>query len=159
MANLDSVAKIEAAHLQGRTTAERIGDGVTRVAGSGWCALAHVVLFGGWILVNLRLVPGVPAFDPYPFPALTMAVSLEAIFLTLFVLISQNRMTRQADRRALLDLQVNMLAEQESTATLRLLRRIGERLGVQERSAEEAQLEAKTDVERIADELDRTLPG
>ena len=73
---------------------------------------------------------GVKAFDPYPFGLLTMVVSLEAIFLTIMVLISQNRMTMQADRRAHLDLQVNLLAEQEATAMVRMLERITLHLGL-----------------------------
>jgi uncharacterized membrane protein len=160
VANLNSVAKIETDQLLARTTAERLGDTVARVAGSGGCAIAHALIFGGWLLVNLGFVPILPPFDPYPFAALTMAVSLEAIFLTLFVLISQNRMMRQADRRTHLDLQVNLLAEQESTATLRLLHRISDHLGMSpEPTGDEAQLEGQTDVERLAAELDRRLPG
>ncbi|HET6367061.1 MAG TPA: DUF1003 domain-containing protein, partial [Pseudomonadales bacterium] len=104
-------------------------------------------------------VPGVEPFDPYPFNFLTMIVSLEAIFITLAVLNNQNRMTRQADKRAHLDLQVNLLAEQESTATLRLLQRVAEKLGV---SAEEvhqvAALTQETDVAELLTELDGTLP-
>ena len=69
-------------------------------------------------------------FDPYPFSLLTMIVSLEAIFLSIWILISQNQMTRQADRREHLDLQINLLAEQESTATLRAVHGIAHHLGV-----------------------------
>jgi uncharacterized membrane protein len=159
-ANLSTVAKLEAEHLLARSLGERLGDTIGRLAGSGWFALGHVAWFGGWLAVNTAAVPGVPAFDPYPFPLLTLAVSLEAIFLSIFVLVSQNRMTRQADRRAHLDLQVNLLAEQEATATLRALHRISEHLGIPALpSAEEAKLEARTDIERIATEIDRTLPG
>jgi uncharacterized membrane protein len=75
----------------------------------------HIVWFTVWISLNLGRIDGIHAFDPYPFTFLTMVVSLEAIFLSIFVLISQNRMAHQADRRAHLDLQINLLAEQENT--------------------------------------------
>src|SRR4030095_8447065 len=109
---------------------------------------------GGWL-------GGIEPFDPYPFNLLTMIVSLEAIFITIGVLISQNRMARQADRRAHLDLQINLLAEQESTAPLRLLARIAERLGIEPEHAvtkEQAQLEAETDIKQLVTELDKKLP-
>src|SRR5262245_45669196 len=78
-----------------------------------------------------------PAFDPYPFTFLTMVVSLEAIFLSIFVLISQNRMAHQADRRAHLDLQINLLAEQENTMMLRMLEQLCERQGIKTESLKE----------------------
>ena len=90
-----------------------------------------------------------------------MIVSLEAIFITIGVLISQNRMARQADRRAHLDLQINLLAEQESTATLRLLGHIAERLGIPTERAvktEQASLEAETDIRSLVTELDQRIP-
>ena len=69
-------------------------------------------------------------FDPFPFSFLTMVVSLEAIFLAIFVLISQNRMARLADHRAHLDLQINLRAEQEITTTLKLVQEIRAHLGI-----------------------------
>jgi len=65
-----------------------------------------VIIVAGWIAANLNLIPGVRAFDPFPFGILALFVSSESVFLTIFVLISQNRMSRQAERRAHLDLQV-----------------------------------------------------
>jgi uncharacterized membrane protein len=90
------------------------------MAGTGWFAGLHVVWFAGWIAWNTWLVASWRPVDPFPFSFLTLVVSLEAIFLTLFVLISQNNLTRQSERRAHLDLQVNLLAEQESTKTVAL---------------------------------------
>ena len=80
--------------------------------------------------MNLGGLPGIEPFDPFPFSLLTTIVSLEAIFLTLFVLISQNRMSREADKRAELDLQVNLLAEKEATMILRMLQEISGHLGL-----------------------------
>jgi len=98
------------------------------------------------------------AFDPYPFPFLTFVVSLEAIFLSIAVLISENRAMRLADRRANLDLQVNLLAEQESTATLQLVREIPECLGSRTADRKAADLAAETKVEEVLDHLERHLP-
>src|SRR5205085_12261068 len=86
----------------------------------------HIVWFGTWVLVNMGHVRGIRPFDPFPFTLLTTLVSLEAIFLTLFVLASQNRLTQEADRRAHLDLQVNLLSEQEMTVVLRMLKELCE---------------------------------
>lgn len=160
--NIEKVADLEAEHLKRRTMPERIGDHLVALAGTGGFALLHVGWFAAWIVVNLGWVPRIPAFDPYPFNLLTMVVSLEAIFITIGVLITQNRMTRQADRRAHLDLQINLLAEQESTATLRVLTRIAERLGIEPEAAAQteraASLEAETDVKELVSELDEKLP-
>jgi uncharacterized membrane protein len=89
------------------------------------------VIFGGWIVANLGWLPGVPAFDP-SFVTLAMVASVEAIFLSTFVLISQNRMMRAADRRADLDLHINLLAEHELTKIGELLARIADRLDVRD---------------------------
>ena len=98
--------------------------------------------------------------DPFPFIFLTLVVSLEAIFLTLFVLISQNNLTRLSERRAHLDLQVNLLAEQESTKTVALLRRIAQKLDVPLLAdSDERELAAPTDIREVVSTLDSVLPG
>ena len=102
---------------------------------------------------------GIEPFDPYPFSLLTTIVSLEAIFLTLFVLISQNRMSREADRRAALDLEVNILAERESTMTLRILHDISHHLGLKgEASKDLAELLKETRLEELSTRLEKALP-
>jgi uncharacterized membrane protein len=87
----------------------------------------HIVWFGFWIIFND--IPSV-AFDPFPYTFLTLVVSLEAIFLSTFILISQNHDTQLSERRNHLDLQINMLAEQENTKMLELLQKIAEKVGV-----------------------------
>lgn len=100
---------------------------------------------------------GVAPFDPFPFPFLTFVVSLEAI-LALFVLASQNRLTQQAERRAHIDLQVTLLAEQESTLTLVLVQDIARRLGIELPAAcNDHALAADTDVRSLASEVDARL--
>ena len=159
--NVEKIADLELEQLNRRSLSERIGDRLVSLAGTGAFAGVHAAWFAVWIVINLGVVRGVPVFDPYPFSLLTMVVSLEAIFITIGVLISQNRMARQADRRAHLDLQINLLAEQESKATLRLLSRIAERLGIEPEQAvkkEQATLEAETDIKSLVTELDKKLP-
>ena len=128
-ANIRSIADLEMEALHRRSVADRVWDTLGSIAGGSWFVAAfHVIWFAAWIAVNRGYVRGIKPFDPYPFNLLTMIVSLEAIFVTIAVLNSQNRMTRLADRRTHLDLQINMLAEAESTATLRLLRQIAKHL-------------------------------
>ena len=157
--NIRTIAQLEAQELERRSRMERIGDRLLPLLGSWSFALMHAVWFAAWICVNLGVVPGVPSFDPYPFNFLTMTVSLEAIFVTIAVLNSQNRMARQSDRRAQLDLQINLLAEQESTATLELLQRIAERLGEPVGNPSPAELAEQTNVEDLVEKLDEKLPS
>jgi uncharacterized membrane protein len=101
------------------------------------------------------LIPGISPFDPFPYSFLTLVVSLEAIFLALLVLKSQNRMTKEADKRAHIDLQINMLAEQEGTKILNMIQRIGKHLGLEEEIDEAMQqLSQETDVNQVAKTLD-----
>ena len=96
--------------------------------------------------------------DPFPFSFLTLVVSLEAIFLSIFVLVSQNNLTRQSERRAHLDLQINLLAEQESTRTVALLERIAAHLHVPvPADPSERELAAPTDIRDVVSLLDRAL--
>jgi uncharacterized membrane protein len=106
--------------------------------------------------VNAGAIRGIRPFDPFPFPFLTMTVSLEAIFLALFVLASQNRLTRQADKRSHLDLQVDLLAEREMTAVLQLLQDIAQHLDVQTSVTPDQlrDLMKKTDLRRLTNRLE-----
>src|SRR5579871_4011345 len=115
--NVHAIAELERQAIHQRTGIERITDRVTSFAGHPGFIVGHAVWFATWIWVNR----GSNAIDPYPYSLLNVIVSLEAIFLTSFVLMTQNRMNRHADRRAHLDLQVNLLAEQELTAILQMV--------------------------------------
>jgi uncharacterized membrane protein len=110
-----------------RSGQERIADTVTRFTGSLRFVYIHLIAFGLWILINLGWLPVVPKFDP-SFVVLAMVASVEAIFLSTFVLISQNRMAALADKRADLDLQISLLAEHEITRLISLVTAIAERL-------------------------------
>jgi uncharacterized membrane protein len=158
--NVETVMQLEAEALQRRSFAQHFADRVTAAAGSAPLLVLHVLWFGGWFVVNAGLVPGVNPFDEFPYRLLTLLVSLEAIFLTLLVLMSQNRMMREADKRAHLDLQLNMLAEQEATMSLRMLRRICEHLGIESDDGEAIEkLERVTNVDQLARTLERKLPS
>lgn len=158
--NVRAIAELEQESLHRRTAAERVSDFFVRLMGSFFFVVLHLIFFGVWFTWNLGLAPGVEPFDPFPFGILTLIVSAEGVFLALFILISQNRMTRQADRRAHLDLQVSMLSEQEMTMMLRMQQRLCEHLGVEVESVrEEAQrLMRRTDVQDLVSELEEKLP-
>jgi uncharacterized membrane protein len=159
--NVRAIKTWEQSALHSRSRAERVSEWITSTAGRGPVLFAHLVWFGGWAAVNVGAVPGVRPFDPFPFPLLTTMVSLEAIFLALFVLSSQNRLATQADKRAHLDLQIDLLAEREMTVVLQLLQDIAEKLGVT-RTAGSPQIEElaqKTDVHELTSKLDDELPA
>jgi uncharacterized membrane protein len=128
----DNIAELTArqrAEAQSAPWTDRIADRITAFTGSMLFVALHLVVFGLWIAINLGAVPVVPRFDP-SFVVLAMVASVEAIFLSTFVLISQNRMASAADRRADLDLHVNLLAEHELTKLAELVERIAARLDV-----------------------------
>ena len=97
--------------IRDSTATERVSDVITKLVGNRGFLLAQLIVIFGWTLVNLHVIPGLKAFDPFPFGVLALVVSSEGVFLTIFVLISQGRMARQSERRSHLDLQVGMLSE------------------------------------------------
>jgi uncharacterized membrane protein len=158
--NVRAIAQLEQAAIQDRSPADRLSDAITYVAGSAGFVAGHAVGFTVWIAINLGAVPGVAPFDPFPFSFLTLVVSLEAIFLAIFVLMSQNRMSRLADKRAHLDLQIDLLAERENTLMLHMLRGLCEKQGVclDAFGADVQDLLEDTDVTALATDLDEKLP-
>ena len=119
--------ELEEAAMARRTGADRIAAAIARFCGSITFVWLHVVLFACWIGYNT--LPWFHAFDPFPFIFLTLIVSLEAIFLSTFILISQNYDMRVSERRNQLDLQINLLAEQENTKMLQILEHIAKKVG------------------------------
>jgi uncharacterized membrane protein len=154
--NVEAIKSWDRALLLKRSWAQRISDRITMAAASGTSMALHALWFAGWILVNTDLVPGVHSFDPFPFQLLTMTVSLEAIFLALFVLASQNRLGKQADLRANLDLQIDLLVEREMTAVLQLLKDIAAHLDVDTSVTTDrlSDLIKKTDLNQLVEEVD-----
>ena len=117
---------------------ERLASAITRFSGSKRFVYVHLLLYGGWIAANLGLLSGVRPWDP-TFVVLAMIASVEVIFLSTFILITQNRMASAADRRAELDLQVSLLAEAEITKLVQLVSEMAARMEVPVAEQEEIQ--------------------
>jgi uncharacterized membrane protein len=138
-----------------RRASDRVAERISRFAGSMTFVWVHVVAYAAWAAPNLGLVPGVPKFDP-TFATLAAVASLEAIFLSTFILVTQNRMASAADRRADLDLQISLLAEHEVTRLIRLTAAIAARMGIPEARADDiADLEKDVRPEAVLDRLER----
>ena len=142
--NIHALAGRRKQEAASATFEERIADAFTSFAGSMRFVYLHMVLFGAWIGINLGLIPGVPRFDP-SLVVLAMAASVEAIFLSTFVLISQNRMSAATDKRADLDLHISLLAEHELTKLAVVIEAIAARLDV------------RTDADPEMDEIKRNV--
>jgi uncharacterized membrane protein len=158
--NIQAISKLEHEALVRRTHTERVSDSIVKFIGSLRFLLLHVLLVVAWSALNLKLVPGLKPFDPFPFGILALVVSTESVCLTIFVLISQNRMARQAEKRSHLDLQVSMLAEQELTTGLQMLQKLCQHVGVDVQSATQAVkgFSKTTDMHKLASELEEKLP-
>jgi uncharacterized membrane protein len=156
--NIESIARLEKEYRLRRNMADRVADMVGGFSGSITFVLLHALFFTIWIAGNLGYIPRFPRFDRFPFLFLSLAVNLEAIFLSTFVLMKQERMSRRADQRAHLDLQINLLAEREMTLVLQMLQRISTRLGVRPASSDIEELSEETSIEALATELQSRLP-
>src|SRR6478672_5011084 len=151
-ANISAVVKLEEEARQQRTVADRLSDAIANFVGSIPFVILHLCWFGIWVALNTTDFFSRLRFDPYPFALLCMLVSLEGVLLSTFVLIKQNRMSKRADQRTHLDLQINLLAEKEVTKMLQMQRLICRRLGIEEADtdAEVAELSHITAVENLA---------
>lgn len=125
--NVEAILQLEEEAKEKRTSVDRAVDAITAFCGSMSFVWVHAMWYGIWIIYNLAR--GQDGFDPFPFQLLTLIVSLEAIFLSTFILISQNRDVRLSERRNHLDLQINLLTEQENTKMLRMLKQIANAVG------------------------------
>ena len=156
-ANIAQLRARAAADEVRSSLATRIADRITAFTGSMLFVLLHLIFYGGWLAANLGWIPGVPRFDP-SFVMLAMEASVEAIFLSTFVLISQNRMAVSSERRAELDLHINLLTEHELTKLANLVAQIAERVGVTETDPEFHEIRKDVEPERVLDALERK-PG
>lgn len=137
-----------------RSWIEVVADSITRSVGTIDFALFHVLWFGVWLLINTGNFPAIPVFDPFPFGLLTMIVSLEAIFLSIFVLISQNREAQVNDLREELDFQIDMHAEQEITKLIKMIHEIHGHLGLSKgRDKELEAMKKKLDPAKLEKEI------
>jgi uncharacterized membrane protein len=154
--NVETVARLEQAAASQVSRLDRVSDAITRFIGSLPFLMLHLVGIAFWIGWNLSPAPA-GRFDPLPFNLLGVVVSIEAIILSSFILITQNRMQRLADRRAHLELQINMLAEQESTKILEMLTAIQAHLGISTSDEEVAALQQATEPERLMERIEQQV--
>ena len=139
-----------------KSRVDRCADFLRDYFGTVWFLVINAVIFAVWLLLNSELIPNVHVFDPYPHGFLTTAVSLEAIFLSIIVLISQNRANEIDELREELDLQINIKAEGEITRIINMLDELHDHLGLPK--ADDAELRGmklKTNIEGIQNELIR----
>ncbi|HWA16366.1 MAG TPA: DUF1003 domain-containing protein [Gemmatimonadales bacterium] len=147
--NIEKIEHLRAGERENHSLQDRVADAITDFSGRMRFVYLHIAWFAGWIIANSGAV-GLTPFDPFPYSLLTMVVSLEAIFLSAFVLITQNRMSLEAERRADLHLHVDLLAEHELTRALCMLDAIRKKLGIEEDDDEDLpELEVETRPEDV----------
>jgi uncharacterized membrane protein len=153
--NIRTIIRLRLKAADQRGLQDRIADVITSFSGRMIFAYLHIIWFIVWILLNTGSF-GVRPFDPFPYGLLTMIVSLEAIFLSTFVLISQNRFSREAEHRADLAMHIGLLTEHELTRVLQMLDIIQDKLGIaNDQDSELADLEMETKPEDVLAEIDR----
>lgn len=152
--NIDALVRRQREIAASASFEQRLAETITRFTGSMVFVYLHLALFGFWILANIGWIPGVPRWDP-SLVILAMAASVEAIFLSTFVLISQNRMSKTADERANLNLQISLLNEHETTKLIALVAAIADRLDVRsEVDAEVEELKRDVAPEAVLDRIE-----
>jgi uncharacterized membrane protein len=158
--NIHSVADLERAFELRRRPVERMADAIGGFSGSiGFVAL-HLVWFTVWFLINTGVIPHAKRFDPYPFILLSMCVSVEAVLLSTFVLMKQNRMQQKTDMRDHLNLQIDLLSEKEVTKALQLLRAVAAKLEIDEQGDTELdEMANTTSVDTLAERIESTMEG
>jgi uncharacterized membrane protein len=159
--HIDAIVRQEEEALEQRSGSERLADGVGSFAGSLPFVVLHLVFLIGWLLVNSGKIPRIRPFDPYPFSLLGVIVAVEAVILSSFILMRQNRMMRRGEHREHLNLQVDLLAEKEITNVLQMVRAICGHMGLQNIMADSEirELSENTSIESLSQTLEDRLPG
>jgi uncharacterized membrane protein len=153
--NIRTIIDLRLQAARARGLQDRLADAITAFSGRMVFVYAHILWFGLWFVLNTGRF-GVPPFDPFPYGLLTMVVSLEAIFLATFVLISQNRLSAEAEHRADLDLHIGLLTEHELTRVLQMLDIMQDKMGIKNHADSElADLEMETRPEDVLAEIER----
>lgn len=151
--NVEAILQLEKAAKEERTGSDLVAEAIANFCGSMLFVWVHVIWFGIWIFVNL--MPGIKHIDPFPFTFLTLVVSLEAIFLSTFILISQNHDTKISEKRNHLDLQINLLSEQENTKMIGILQAIADKVGADVIQDHHLQaLSEETEPERLVKQIE-----
>lgn len=152
------MTSIKARAEEKKSPSEHLADRATEFFGSIIFLVINILVFIVWLVVNADLVPGVHPFDPFPFVALTTIVSLEAIILAVFVLISQNRASRVADLREEVNLQLTAIDEQETTKILAMLTLLLEKNGIDVSTDPELQeMMQQTDPEQLEQAIEKQI--
>jgi len=153
--NIEAIVRLEQEADSARSFSERAAELVTRVAVRPWFFAAHTLLIGAWIAINIW---GSRRPDPPPFPLMTTAIAVEALFVTLLVLAGQQHMSRVTERRAHLNLQVDLLVEREMTLAFRMIEQLAEHFQLPPIASlsQHADLKAPTDLEALIGKIDRT---
>ena len=144
--NIDAIIRLEEEGERGGSATARVSEQIGQFAGTLSFVVLQVVFAAAWVAFNATR----EGFDPYPFPLLAGLLAFEAVTLTAFVLIRQNRMSLRADRRNHLDLQINLLSEQEATKIIQMLARMSRQMGIED---------AVTDTESRALSGDTSIAG
>ncbi|MDX6498641.1 MAG: hypothetical protein QOG23_1901 [Blastocatellia bacterium] len=152
--NVELIRRIEESAKEDRTRSDLVAEAIADFCGSMIFVWVHVVWFAGWVLINM--LPGIKHIDPFPFTFLTLVVSLEAIFLSTFILISQNHDTKISERRNHLNLQIDLLSEQENTKMIAMLQAIAARVGADVPQDPHLQaLSEETEPERLVRQIEQ----
>ena len=155
--NIRKIINVRQKAVREQSVQDRIANAMTAYSGSMLFFYVHIVWFLVWFILNTGHF-GIPAFDPYPYGFLTMVVSLEAIFLATFVLISQNLLAKETERLTDLGLQTGLLTEHELTRVLQMLRAIQHKIGISnddDSDLADADLEMETNPEDVLAEIER----
>lgn len=157
--NIRAIAEMQAQLEENHGLLDRLADVIASFSGTITFVLLHVAWFVAWFLWNTGVIPGVKRFDPYPFILLAMIVSVEGVLLSTFVLMKQNRMQRKSDARDHVNLQIDLLAEEEVTKSLRLLRAICRKLEINEaeQDGELEEMMTTTSVDMLAADVKKQL--
>ncbi len=157
--HIEIVAKHEQEFLKQRTSAERLGDSLGALIGSLTFVTIQLCGFAAWVLINTLRIARFPHFDPFPFPLLNTILALEAILLASFIVMRQSRISRRAEEREHLILQMLLLTEKEITAVLGVDRQIAGRVGLTDvaKDNEIEQLSQRTSIDEVAQRLKEQL--
>jgi len=151
--NVEAILQLEEAAKAERRGSDLVAEAIANFCGSMTFVWVHIIWFGTWVFINVT--PGIPHIDPFPFTFLTLVVSLEAIFLSTFILISQNHDTKISERRNHLDLQINLLSEQENTKMISMLQAIADKVGADlSHDPHLEQLRQEKEPEKLAEQIE-----
>ena len=137
--SVDQIVSLEEKASARRTRSQTAVEAFVNLVGTLPFVLGHVLGLVIWIVINTKLVPGVPAFDPRPFNLLSTLLSFEGVLLVALVVMTQQRTSTMSDRRDHFDLQVNLLTERETTQILRVLRALSDHMGVEHPDVEQSE--------------------